>query len=111
MPRGLTLRGTYYTSVTGIWQTVWLETVPSSYVESLQITTDLDARTIAVTAKRRWGRPHNDVRVVVQDGGKAVAEAIGRAGQSITLKLEDCKHWSPDQPHLYDLRSRAAMTR
>ncbi len=97
-------RGIWYTQVSGIWQTVWLESVPSSYIQDLKIVTDASDGTITV-------RPiiaGNDdlassvVRVVVKDGDSVVASGMG-FGQPIRLKIANAKLWSPSSPHLYDV--------
>ena len=52
-PRGKQVKnphGIWYTSTTGIWQTVWLEPVSKAYIKSLKIVTDIDADTVRVTA-------------------------------------------------------------
>lgn len=103
-PRGKQVRephGIWYTAVTGIWQTVWLEPVPKTHVQSLEIVPDVDASAIRVTVH---GSDEADVRIQALDGEDAVAEAVGRTGREITVPLQDPKLWSPDSPHLYGLK-------
>ena len=104
-PRGKQLRypgGIWYTPVTGIWQTVWLEPVPKNSIERLQCVPDIDAETLTLTAHTSanagavvWAR--------VMDGYREVAKVKGIAGQPITLPIEDPKLWAPGSPFLYDL--------
>ena len=91
-------RGIWYTQVSGIWQTVWLEQVPANHLRDLKIRTDAAAGTITVKPLVEGG---GSVRVVARDGGEVVAEATGEG--DIELRIEDAKLWSPDSPHLYDL--------
>ncbi|HPM81276.1 MAG TPA: glycoside hydrolase family 2 TIM barrel-domain containing protein [Candidatus Anammoximicrobium sp.] len=103
-PRGkqvLNPGGIFYTAVTGIWQTVWLEAVPQTYVQALQLVPDVDAKELKVTVTasgpaKVWAR--------ALDGSQEVAKAEGKAGETLRLKIDNPKLWSPDSPFLYDLR-------
>jgi len=103
-PRGKQViepRGIWYTPVTGIWQTVWLESTPATYVRSLKIVPDVDASAVKVTV---FGTNEADVRITALDGGKTAGEASGRTGRAIAVPIASPKLWSPDSPHLYDLK-------
>lgn len=103
-PRGKQVRnphGIWYTPVTGIWQTVWLEPVPEEYIRSLRIVPDVDDSSVHVTAH---ASEEGTVRVQVRDDGRTVSQADGRMGKPVTVQLDNPKLWSPDEPHLYDLR-------
>ena len=103
-PRGkqvLEPRGIWYTPVTGIWQTVWLEATPATYVRSLRIAADVDQSAVVVSV---FGSNEADVRVEARDGDEIVGKASGRTGRSIAVPISDAKVWSPDSPHLYDLK-------
>lgn len=105
-PRGkqvLKPHGIMYTAVTGIWQTVWLEAVPATHIESLKITPDIDQGQAMIEV--RASAPA-DVRVSASLDGKRLAEANGKTGEPIALKVPDAKLWSPDAPNLYDLEVR-----
>ena len=105
-PRGkqvLEPKSIWYTAVTGIWQTVWVETVPDTYITDLGIGTDASAGTITVTVRSNSGAAGN-ARVAVRDGTRPVGEASGATGQPIVMRVAQPKLWSPDQPFLYDLR-------
>ncbi|MGN6543581.1 MAG: sugar-binding domain-containing protein [Aureliella sp.] len=103
-PRGKQVhnpQGIFYTSVTGIWQTVWTETVPAEHIHSLRITPDVDKSQVAVTVSgTTLGK---DVEIEVRDGDRQVTTAKGRSGEAIRISLKEPKLWSPDSPHLYDL--------
>jgi DUF1680 family protein len=106
-PRGkqvLRPRGIWYTPVTGIWQTVWLEPVEPVSVESMVVTPDIDAECVKVTVKARgdWDKPPT-IQVTALDGDKQVAAATGAPGEPIILPIKSPRLWSPDEPFLYGL--------
>lgn len=92
----LNARGIWYTQVSGIWQTVWLEEVPSDYIEHLTISTDAEEKSITIDPTI-FGT--GDVSVVVKDGDEIVAE--GASDKSVKVVVTEAKLWSPDSPHLY----------
>jgi beta-galactosidase/beta-glucuronidase len=94
-------KGIWYTPVTGIWQTVWLEQVPSTYIQSLNLAPDLDTSSLLVTANASEAA---DVRITVFDGDSMVAKADGDTQTPVRIAIEDVEPWSPANPHLYDLK-------
>jgi len=105
-PRGkqtLTPHGIMYTPTSGIWQTVWLEPVASSYISSLKIMPDLDGRCVRVTANVEGGNGSLAVTVIVRDGSSEVARGTGTEGKEIVIPVKEPKPWLPDNPHLYSL--------
>jgi len=91
--------GIWYTPVTGIWQTVWLEPVPATHVDSLKIVPNVDRKTLTVTVNHR-GPATPSVRVTAP-GLKVSVE--GKTGQPLELSLERFQVWCPGNPRLYDL--------
>ena len=91
----------FYTAATGIWQSVWLEPVPATHIDSLKITPDIDAKTLRLTVNTDGGPAA--VTVTATDGNKTIATAAGQAGTEITLPIPDPHFWSPSDPHLYGL--------
>jgi len=107
-PRGkqvLKPGGIWYTPTTGIWQTVWLEPVPETYVRSIRIVPDLDGSAVKVTIDADGG----EVALTAVADGKEVGTAQGTAGRTLAVKLEDVRTWSPDAPFLYDLKIRLTV--
>jgi hypothetical protein len=107
-PRGkqvLNPKSIWYTAVTGIWQTVWLEPVPAVSISDIHIVPDATAGTITVrvfSASAGAGV----ARITARDGTRVVASASGPAGQPIVLRIAGAKLWSPESPFLYDLLVR-----
>ncbi len=93
--------GIWYTPVTGIWQTVWIEAVPKTHIQSIQVTSDLDTSSLLITTN---ASEEADVRVTVLDGKTRVAAADGTTREPIRVGIKDVTPWSPDNPHLYDLK-------
>ena len=106
-PRGkqvLDPHGIWYTAVTGIWQTVWLEPVPETYVQGLRIVPDLPGERVAVTVSVQGDAPDPEARVAVLVEGREISRATGRPGEPIVLPVPGSRPWSPSDPFLYDLR-------
>lgn len=87
--------GMWYTPISGIWQTVWLESVPCTYIQEISVTTDMT--TVSITTKTNDGSPAEGTLSV---NGQTVALHEGRA----TVEISEPVLWSPDHPHLYDMR-------
>ncbi|MDO4567535.1 MAG: glycoside hydrolase family 2 TIM barrel-domain containing protein [Clostridia bacterium] len=87
--------GIWYTPQSGIWQTVWLESVPETYVTRLRILPSIDDGSISVTVYA-----NADAAVAVSACGSS---ARGVSGEPITLKLDAFELWSPENPKLYEL--------
>lgn len=91
----------YYTPSSGIWQTVWMETVNEAYIKNIRITPDVDYKLVQVQVSAPKGYA---VKVTVLDKGKVVSEGKGISGSEIKIPIYDPKLWSPDRPFLYDLK-------
>ena len=105
-PRGkqvLKPGGIWYTPTTGIWQTVWLESVPYIYIKRLKIIPDIDESLLKMRVI--IGGLSEDIRIkaTVFEGSRMAAETEGDAGSRIKLRIKNVKLWSPDNPFLYNL--------
>ena len=106
-PRGKQVRkpeGIWYTPVTGIWQTVWLEFVPETYIATTKQTPDIDKQILSVSADVKNFKAGDKVVISAWDGSNKVAEVSGTNGTESVLKIANPKLWSPESPFLYDLQ-------
>jgi glycosyl hydrolase family 2 len=96
--------GLFYTGASGIWQTVWMEPVPTAHIDKLDITPDLTSLTVT---PRVSGTRNERAEVIVSEPGRGVvAISSGKAGQAIRLAIPNGRLWTPDDPFLYDLKVR-----
>lgn len=95
--------GIWYTPVTGIWQTVWLEPVGDSRIGSLHTVPDIDAARLTVVSVTEGAEEGDIVEIKLTDGSKTVAVSRCAAGQQAVIPVPDMRLWSPEDPFLYDL--------
>ncbi|MCO5234622.1 MAG: beta-galactosidase [Chitinophagaceae bacterium] len=106
-PRGKQVkepRGIWYTSVTGIWQTVWLENVPNTFIASTRQTPDIDNQTLTVEVKVENLQLGDEIEVSAWDGQQKVAAQTLREEKKAVLSIDNPRLWSPSDPFLYDLK-------
>ncbi|MDR1342778.1 MAG: beta-galactosidase [Prevotellaceae bacterium] len=107
-PRGKQVNnpeGIWYTPVSGIWQTVWLEPVAKKHIASLTPTADIDAQQLSLAVCVDNASHGDIVEVTVREAGKTVASAKAAAGQPLDIPIPGMKLWSPEAPFLYDLEA------
>ncbi len=99
----------YYTRTTGIWQSVWLEPVPSARIRSLRITPQLAAARFDVVVPLHGVRPGLTLALELRDEAGLVAESSVRAdldlapALALQIPADRLRTWSPADPHLYDI--------
>ena len=124
-PRGKQVsnpKGIWYTAVSGIWQSVWMEPVAKSHITDYNVVSDIKDGTIDVTVSTEGVQEGDVVKVFLKDGGvgysteSAQAAAVAKdglyavlasgmtvPGGTVTLNVPNPKLWSPDLPYLYGL--------
>jgi len=106
-PRGKQIKNPnsiWYTPVTGIWQTVWLETVPSAYISGLRNTSDIKSKQLLVTPEVSGVATGQLVKVSAWKGGSMIDEQTISPFETAKLTLKDAELWAPGNPVLYDLK-------
>jgi len=96
--------GIMYTGTTGIWRTAWLEPVSKSYIASYKAVPDIDKQQLVIKVTAQGASDKATVKITAMDSGKAVANASGKPGEEIIVKIKTPKLWSPDKPFLYDMK-------
>ena len=106
-PRGKQVKkpeGIWYTPVTGIWQTVWIEAVPETFIQTIKLTPDIDKQELTVSTDVKSLISTDKVLVSAWDGDQKVAEQTVAGSEQMVLKISNPKLWSPKTPFLYNLR-------
>lgn len=106
-PRGKQVNkpeGIWYTPVTGIWQTVWLEPVPDKFITQVKTTPNIDINILNIEVATNNFSASDRIEVKVMDGSKVVATAQSINHLPVEIVMPDqVKLWSPESPFLYDL--------
>ena len=106
-PRGKQVNkpsGIWYTPVSGIWQTVWLEPVPAQSITNIKTTPDIDLNKLTVEVATDEKKLSDKIEVKVFDGKELVAKGVSINGIPVEIAMPaGVKLWSPESPSLYDL--------
>ena len=92
--------GMWYTKVSGIWQSVWLESVPENHIRSIKITPDLKGVDLEISGGEKK-------KVLVFEG----REYFFFEGEKFRLEVAEPILWTPENPHLYHIEIRAGKDR
>ncbi|MBF4992910.1 glycoside hydrolase family 2 [Arthrobacter gandavensis] len=109
--------GIWYTAQSGIWQTVWLERVPETWIrdvvltpldslDGVEITVFLDGAGAGMDPAAGRDLPDLPGQAAVFAGGTEVAAAAFMPGEPFRLALPEPRLWRPEDPFLYDVRVR-----
>ena len=101
--KNIPMSSLFYTPQSGIWKTVWMESVPDKYIERVKITPLYDEHAVCVHVMAAACDKAEKVYIRVVDQGQLIARAEGLSNSDIVIPLERFKPWTPDNPHLYDL--------
>jgi beta-galactosidase/beta-glucuronidase len=96
--------GIWYTAISGIWQTVWLEPVPQMSIDRLKLTPDIDRSLLSVEVTTLPASEDAIIKVIVLDSKKIIASAESPAGEKFNLHLPSPHLWTTEDPFLYTLK-------
>lgn len=94
--------GIWYTTNTGIWQTVWLETVPVDYIVSTRQTPDIDKSELNLEVELNNYKPGDQLEIRV-DEELVQTVAVNSNPAKLVVPVKQLQLWSPEKPYLYDL--------
>ena len=97
--------GVFYTRVSGIWQTVWMETVPEKHIKGYEVVTDIDKGTVKIDFDLA-GSGAVDVSIGETSARGRAENAAGASRASVTIAIPDAKLWSPEAPNLYTFKAK-----
>jgi hypothetical protein len=100
--------GIWYTRVSGIWQSVWMEEVNARAIEDIDYACDIKKGTLSIATKLS-GPPvaGEQFKVTISHKGKPLVETRGPTAKlngSLPLTIQEPQLWSPDAPNLYDVK-------
>jgi len=100
--------GCFYTRCSGIWQSVWMETVSETYIEDYNVVPDIDAGKVKFTFDTVGPARDDDVEVEIFDAsGKLVAKGENDAQKGVEIKMpKGFELWSPEKPYLYTFKAK-----
>lgn len=103
-PRGKQVKnpeGIWYTPVTGIWQTVWIEPVNKKNITTIRTTSNIDQNVINITPEVAGASYGDVIEVTVYKDSKTIATGKASVGENLEIVLNNPKLWSPESPFLY----------
>ena len=92
-------KGMWYTEVTGIWQTVWIESVAKNHIKNIKLTPNVDEESI--TIKLDANNDEKDYQIYFE--GNLVTN-LKTTENLVTIKIPNAKTWDANNPYLYDLK-------
>ncbi len=103
--------GIWYRATSGIWQTVWLEAVPQTYIQNIRITPDCDGSRVQLQVQCSGEAPLSGVvsapaQAGQTTGGVQMAVFLEESPGVLTASLPDLRAWSPEDPYLYTFTLR-----
>ena len=94
----------WYTGISGIWQTVWLEPVPQTYIQKLKITPDIDTESLEIQVFLAGETSDHQVIATAYKGREQVGVVSGHSDDIFRMPILNPVLWIPGNPFLYDLQ-------
>ena len=95
----------FYTAVSGIWQTVWLEPVPERFISEVKLIPDIDNHALDVSVSVNPSPSSTiSIKYEVLDDGKCISSGNSNGKLIFNIIMKNYEIWTPNNPHLYDLK-------
>lgn len=95
-------KGDQFSPSSEIWQTVWLEKVPTNYIEDIKISTDLSY--INITASSQSNNGNIEIEIIDPTDGNTIYNGVTTINKTLNTSIKSPKLWSPSTPILYKLQ-------
>ena len=99
----LNQEGIWYTPVSGIWQTVWLEAVNKTYIRQVLPSTDIERKSVKLAFDIAGAKGNEEVKIEVLDDGKVIKTVEQKLTNAMEIDVPNAVLWSPESPKLYHL--------
>ncbi len=107
--------GIWYTAVTGIWQTVWIEPVAETFIQKIKAVPNLEEGTITLNVDVQGAKDGDQIEATVVSTGSRgmmrgravhvqIAKEKGDAASPLAIKIKRPNLWTPETPNLYELK-------
>ncbi len=94
-------KGIWYTAVSGIWQTVWLEPVSKTTVQQFVPTPDIDNSKINFTTTASGLTGNENLNFVIKNDGKVIKDTTASFNKNLSVTIPSAKLWTPEHPNIY----------
>jgi len=94
----------WYTAVTGIWQTVWLEPVSPNHITAIKTIPNIDSGALSVTVSTSKANTNDIIEVKLLDKGQVIATGKGISCNEILMSVKNPTLWDTENPYLYDMK-------
>lgn len=102
----LNQQGIWYTPVSGIWQTVWIEAVNPTHIRQILPDADIYSKSVKLDFDICNPSGKETLEITVRDGERTVAEVTADASENIEIAIPDAVLWTPETPQMYDIEAR-----
>ena len=105
-PRGKQVknpRGIWYSPVSGIWQTVWIEPLNTKHISKLYTTTNIDIPSVTIKTFTSYNSEKDFLELTIRESDKIISKIQQKFDSEIKIAINQPKLWTPENPFLYDL--------
>ena len=93
----------FYTAVSGIWQTVWIEPVSDTFIENIKMISDIDNENLNLLMEVANLQPNDLIHITVLENDSRIIAYLETVENEVEISIKSPKLWSPESPFLYNL--------